>query len=114
MFELPVLQWSTKIRTGNGQWVAEGVATAGLVLVILRTASGKAASVIAFYIGAAYCFTASTSFANPAAAFGRMLSDTFAGIAPECVPAFVVAQGVGAALGVGMDWMLKAESRKRV
>jgi glycerol uptake facilitator-like aquaporin len=102
MFDLPVLQWSAKLRTGQGQWVAEAVATAGLLLVILRAPAERVAAMVACYIGAAYWFTASTSFANPAAAFGRMFSDTFAGISPACVPGFVMAQLAGAALGVGL------------
>ncbi|MCY4745830.1 aquaporin family protein [Pelomonas sp. UHG3] len=100
MFELPLLQFSTKLRSGTGQWVAEAVATFGLLLVILRAPAGRASSMVAAYIGAAYWFTASTSFANPAAAFGRMFSDSFAGIAPACVPGFVAAQLAGAALAV--------------
>jgi glycerol uptake facilitator-like aquaporin len=100
MFDMEILQWSTKIRSGTGQWIAEAVAAAGLIFVILRAPAGKAASLVAAYIGSAYWFTASTSFANPAAAFGRMFSDSFAGIAPTCVPGFVVAECVGAALGV--------------
>jgi glycerol uptake facilitator-like aquaporin len=100
MFELPLLQCSVKQRGGPGQWLAEGVATAGLLLVILRAPAGRAAGLVASYIGAAYWFTSSTSFANPAAAFGRMFSDTFAGIAPGCVPAFVTAQCCGALAGV--------------
>lgn len=100
MFDLPILQWSAKVRTGQGQWFAEAVATAGLLLVILRAPSGQAPSLVAAYIGAAYWFTASTSFANPAAAFGRMFSDSFAGIAPSSVLGFVVAQVVGALAGL--------------
>jgi glycerol uptake facilitator-like aquaporin len=100
MFDMEILQWSTKLRSGTGQWTAEAVATAGLIFVILRAPAGKAASLVAAYIGAAYWFTASTSFANPAAAFGRMFSDSFAGIAPSCVPGFVAAECAGAALGV--------------
>jgi glycerol uptake facilitator-like aquaporin len=102
MFDLPILQWSTKVRTGAGLWIAEGVATAGLLLVILRAPAGRAAAMVAAYIGAAYWFTASTSFANPAAAFGRMFSDSFAGIAPGSVSGFVVAQLVGAGVGLGV------------
>ena len=102
MFELEIFQWSTKVRTGPAQWFAEAVATAGLLFVILRSPEGKASSMVACYIGAAYWFTASTSFANPAAAFGRMLSNTFAGILPSDVPAFMGAQIVGGFLG----WML--------
>ena len=100
MFDLPILQFSTKVRGGTGQWIAEAVATAGLLLVILRAPAGRAAPMVAAYIGAAYWFTASTSFANPAAAFGRMFSDSFAGIALGSVPGFVVAQLVGAAIGL--------------
>ena len=100
MFDLPVLQWSTKVRSGTGQWIAEAVATFGLLLVILRASHARAAAMVAAYIGAAYWFTASTSFTNPAAAFGRMLSDTFAGIAPASVPGFVLAELVGAAVAV--------------
>ena len=99
MFELEIFQWSAKVRTGQAQWLAEAVATGGLLFVILRSPQGKASSIVACYIGAAYWFTASTSFANPAAAFGRMFSNTFAGISPVDVPAFVVAQLVGGLLG---------------
>lgn len=100
MFELDILQWSTKVRTGTAQWFAEAVATAGLLFVILRSPEGKASSLVACYIGAAYWFTASTSFANPAAAFGRMFSNTFSGIYPPDVPAFVAAQIVGGFAGL--------------
>jgi glycerol uptake facilitator-like aquaporin len=111
MFELPVLQWSTKVRSGTGQWLAEGIATAGLLLVILRAGPGRASSLVAAYIGAAYWFTASTSFANPAAAFGRMWSDSFAGIAPASVPGFVLAQCAGAVLGAALDRWLSGSPR---
>jgi glycerol uptake facilitator-like aquaporin len=97
MFELEVFQWSTHIRSGPGQWLAEGIATFGLVLVILRMPAPRVAAGVAAYIGAAYWFTASTSFANPAAVLGRTLSNTFAGIAPASAPAFVLAQLAGAA-----------------
>ena len=100
MFELPIVQFSSKVRGGSGQWIAEAVATAGLLLVILRAPPGRASAMVAAYIGAAYWFTASTSFANPAAAFGRMFSDSFAGIAPASVSAFVIAQFVGAFIGL--------------
>ncbi|MFM8796035.1 MAG: aquaporin [Betaproteobacteria bacterium] len=100
MFDLPVLQFSSKVRSGMGQWVAEAVATAGLLLVILRAPPGRAAPMVAAYIGAAYWFTASTSFANPAAVFGRLFSDSFAGSAPGSAGGFVVAQCVGAAMGL--------------
>lgn len=103
MFDLPLHQLSTKVRTGQGQWLAEAVATAGLLLVILRAPAGKASAMVAAYIGAAYWFTASTSFANPAAVAGRMMSDTFAGIAPGSAPAFIAAQLVGAGIGWGLS-----------
>ncbi len=106
MFDLPILQWSTKLRSGHGQWIAEAVATAGLLLVVLRAPASRVAAMVAAYIGAAYWFTASTSFANPAAAFGRMLSDSFAGIAPASAPGFVLAQFVGAGLGLGLHLLL--------
>jgi glycerol uptake facilitator-like aquaporin len=106
MFDMDILQWSTKLRGGTGQWIAEAVATAGLLLVILRAPPGRVAAMVACYIGAAYWFTASTSFANPAAAFGRMFSDSFAGIAPPSVPGFVAAELVGAAIGVWIHRLL--------
>ncbi len=107
MFGLDLLQWSTKVRTGSSQWLAEAVATAGLLLVILRAPEGKASALVACYIGAAYWFTASTSFANPAAVFGRMMSNTFAGIRPIDAPGFVVAQLLGAAIGLALFAMLR-------
>jgi glycerol uptake facilitator-like aquaporin len=100
MFGLDILQWSQKVRTGPAQWLAEAVATAGLLFVILRAPAEKAPALVACYIGAAYWFTASTSFANPAAVFGRMMSNTFAGISPADAPGFVLAQLVGAVVGV--------------
>ncbi|MEP7100949.1 MAG: MIP/aquaporin family protein [Burkholderiales bacterium] len=109
MFEMPILQFSTHVRSGTGQWIAEAVATAGLVLVILRAPPGRAPAMVAAYIGAAYWFTASTSFANPAAAFGRMFSDSFAGIAPTSVPGFVVAQFAGACIGLFVHHLLHHE-----
>jgi glycerol uptake facilitator-like aquaporin len=102
MFDASILQLSTKVRSGPGQWFAEVVATAGLLLVILRAPAARVAAMVAAYIGSAYLFTASTSFANPAAALGRMFTDTFAGIAPASVPAFVAAQLVGAALAAAI------------
>lgn len=113
MFDLQVLQFSSKVRSGMGQWVAEAVATAGLLLVILRAPPGRAAPMVAAYIGAAYWFTASTSFANPAAVFGRMFSDSFAGIAPGSAWGFVAAQGVGAALGLAIHTMLEQRAPHR-
>ncbi len=106
MFDMSILQVSTRLRTGAGQWIAEGVASFGLLLVILRSPSGRASARVAAYIGAAYWFTASTSFANPAAVFGRMFSDSFAGIAPASAPAFVAAQLIGAGLAVGVHQLL--------
>jgi glycerol uptake facilitator-like aquaporin len=106
MFEMTVLQFSVKVRGGTGQWIAEAVATAGLLLVILRAPAGRVAAMVAGYIGAAYWFTASTSFANPAAAFGRMFSDSFAGISPGSVPGFIGAQLLGAAVGLGIHQAL--------
>ncbi len=100
MFDMSVLQLSTRVRSGAGQWVAEAVATLGLLMVILLAPPGRVAGLVAAYIGAAYWFTASTSFANPAAVFGRMFSDSFAGIAPSSAPAFVLAELAGAALAL--------------
>ncbi len=102
MFDMSILQFSAKARSGTGQWIAEAVATAGLVLVILRAPAGRAPAMVAAYIGAAYWFTASTSFANPAAVFGRMFSDSFAGIAPSSAPGFVLAESVGALIGLAI------------
>ncbi len=99
MFDLPVLQLSGKLREGSGQWIGEAVATFGLVLTIIGTVRMRPNSVpasVALYIVAAYWFTSSTSFANPAITVARSLSDSFAGIAPFCVPAYVAAQIVGA------------------
>ena len=108
MFDMNLLQTSAKLRDGPAQWLAEAVATGGLILVILRAPAGKAAALVACYIGAAYWFTASTSFANPAAVLGRMLSDSFAGIAPSSALGFVAAQFAGGAIGVGIDRLLGA------
>jgi glycerol uptake facilitator-like aquaporin len=102
MFDLPTLQYSVKVRTGLGQWVGEAVATFGLILTILGTVRHRPAWVpasVGLYITAAYWFTSSTSFANPAITVARSLSDTFAGIAPNDVPMFIAAQLLGAALG---------------
>ena len=111
MFELPILQWSLTVRTGPGQWFAEAVATFGLVLTILGCLAGPRAAIpyaVGLYITAAYWFTASTSFANPAVTLARAMSDTFAGIAPADVPAFWAAQIVGAigALAVS-NWLFR-------
>ncbi len=109
MFDMDIFQWSHKARTGYGQWLAEAVATAGLLFVILRSPADKASSMVACYIGAAYWFTASTSFANPAAVFGRMMSDSFAGISPMDAPAFIAAQLIGAGLGLGLYALLSSD-----
>jgi glycerol uptake facilitator-like aquaporin len=106
MFDLAIVQFSTRVRSGTGQWIAEAVATFGLLLIVLRAPTPRVAAMVAAYIGAAYWFTASTSFANPAAAFGRMFSDTFAGIAPTSVPGFVGAELVGAGLAVLLERVL--------
>ncbi len=110
MFDMNLIQLSTKLRSGTGQWLAEAVATFGLLLVILRAPAARVATMVACYIGAAYWFTASTSFANPAAAFGRMWSDSFAGIAPSSVPGFVVAELAGAALAMLVHKTLQARA----
>lgn len=102
MFGLPILQFSEKVRTGPGQWIGEFIATAGLILTIVGTARHRAEAIapaVALYIIAAYWFTSSTSFANPAITLARALSDSFAGIAPGDVPAFIVAQLAGALAG---------------
>lgn len=103
MFELPLWQASAHIRTGPAQWLAEAVATFGLLLVVLGHRRPEDAPwMIAAWIGAAYWFTASTSFANPAITIARSLSDTFSGIRPVDVPQFIVAQLVGAILALGV------------
>jgi glycerol uptake facilitator-like aquaporin len=100
MFELPLVNASLHHRGGIAQWLAEAVATGGLVLVVLASSSSRdAAWRVAAWIGAAYWFTSSTSFANPAITIGRSLSNTFAGIQPTDVPAFIGAQVAGGALG---------------
>ena len=100
MFELPILQFSAKARTGAGPWLGEAIATFGLILTILGTVRYRpnaVAASVGLYITAAYWFTSSTSFANPAITVARSLSDTFSGIAPGDVPMFVIAQLAGAA-----------------
>jgi len=100
MFELPAIQASTHVRTGGAQWLSEVVATAGLVYIAFSSPSVSAATWrVPAWIGAAYWFTASTSFANPAITIGRSLTDTFAGIRPADAPGFIVAQMVGGILG---------------
>jgi len=112
MFEVRILQTSGHVRDGWGQWLAEVVATAGLVFVVLRAPPNRVAMVVAAYIGCAYWFTSSTSFANPAATFGRMFSDSFAGIAPRSAPGFVIAESLGAAVGYFLDSVFAAEGSR--
>ena len=120
MFELPIWQFSTHVRTGPGQWLAEAVATFGLLLTIfgcVARAPGSVAYAVGLYITAAYWFTASTSFANPAVTLARALSDTFAGIAPTGVIAFIAAQFAGAVLALAMAqwlWTAKIETANPV
>jgi glycerol uptake facilitator-like aquaporin len=114
MFELPVWQFSATARTGAGQWLAEAVATFGLLLTILGCVAQRPDAVpyaVGLYITAAYWFTASTSFANPAVTVARSLSDTFAGIAPAGVPAFIVAQFAGALAAIALSrWLWPARA----
>lgn len=109
MFGLELVQFSEKARTGGAQWFAEGVATFGLVLVIFGGLKARAEAIpmlVGLYITAAYWFTASTSFANPAVTIGRAFTNTFAGIDPAHVAAFIVAQLVGALLALGLaGWL---------
>ena len=116
MFELPVLQISLTERSSAGQWLAEAVATFGLLLTILGVASKASAAVpyaVGLYITSAYWFTASTSFANPAVTIARSLSDTFAGIAPHGVPAFIAAQLIGAIVALPLaSWLWGGASLK--
>jgi glycerol uptake facilitator-like aquaporin len=101
MFELPLLQASVHVRTGPAQWLSEAVATAGLIVVVVGSEGpNEAAWRVSAWIGAAYWFTASTSFANPAITIARSLSNTFAGIAPAHVAGFVVSQVCGAVVGL--------------
>ncbi|KOF13179.1 MIP family channel protein [Ensifer adhaerens] len=110
MFDLPLLQLSETVRTGSGQWIAETVATFGLVLTILAGLRFRGDAIpwlVGLYITAAYWFTASTSFANPAVAIARAFSNTFAGIRPADVPAFIGAELLGALIAtVVVGWIL--------
>jgi glycerol uptake facilitator-like aquaporin len=109
MFELPVLQFSSTLRTGTGQWLAEAVATAGLLLSVFGCVARRPDAVpyaVGLYITAAYWFTASTSFANPAVTIARSISDTFAGISPAGAPAFIAAQFAGMLAAVAISrWL---------
>ena len=114
MFDLPMLQTATKIRTGGPQWLAEVVATFGLVFTIfagIRQAPAAIPWLVGLYITAAYWFTASTSFANPAVAIARSFTDTFSGIRPFDLPGFVAAQIIGALIGVAVAAWLFAPDR---
>lgn len=112
MFELPIWQASTTVRSGTAQWLAEGVAAFGLVFTILAGLRFKPDAIpwlVGLYITAAYWFTASTSFANPAVAIARSFSDTFAGIRPIDLPGFIVAELSGAGLAMALaGWLLTA------
>ena len=114
MFALPLLQTSTKIRTGGAQWFSEGVAAFGLVAIILASLRFERKAVpmlVGLYITAAYWFTASTSFANPAVAIARSFTDTFSGIRPFDLPGFILAQLAGAIIAlVLMSWLLRMPS----
>jgi arsenate reductase len=116
MFALPAVTWSSTRRTGGHLWLGEVVATAGLVLLIFALArSGRtsaAPAAVGAYIAAAYWFTSSTSFANPAVTIGRAFTDTFAGIAPSSVPAFVIAQIAGGIVGVALLLALYPDVRR--
>jgi glycerol uptake facilitator-like aquaporin len=116
MFELPLWQVASTVRTGGGQWLAEVVATFGLLLTIFGCLRGAVAAIpyaVGLYITAAYWFTASTSFANPAVTIARALSNTFAGIAPVNVFGFVVAQMIGASAAlVFAGWMWRPKQPK--
>jgi len=113
MFDLSALQLSQTIRTGPGQWLSEAVATFGLLLTIFGSLTSAPTSVpyaVGLYITAAYWFTASTSFANPAVTVARSLSDTFAGIAPADTPAFLISQMAGAVAAVAVGGWLWPKS----
>jgi glycerol uptake facilitator-like aquaporin len=114
MFALPAIELSANMRSGSGLWLGEAVATFGLVLIILgavRTARQAIPWLVGLYITAAYWFTSSTSFANPAVTLARSLSNTFAGIAPASVPAFVLCQIVGALMALLVARVLFAKER---
>ena len=106
MFDKPLIEMSTKLRSGGNLYLGEIVATAGLILIInLLVHQEKLVlipAMVAAWIGSAYFFTSSTSFANPAVTIGRSFSDSFAGISPECVPRFIAAQILGALIGLGL------------
>jgi glycerol uptake facilitator-like aquaporin len=111
MFGLPIIQLGTRPRDGAGLWIAEAVATFALMLVVLRARPERVAAMVAATIGAGYWYTASTSFANPAATFGRMLTDSYTGIATASVPMFVLAQLAGAVAAVAAHRRLGEDQR---
>jgi glycerol uptake facilitator-like aquaporin len=117
MFELPALQLASEPRTGAAQWFSEAVATFGLVAVILgglRTSRAAVPALVGLYITAAYWFTASTSFANPAVTIARALTDTFSGIRPLDAPGFILAQLAGALLALGLaGWLFRPAEAAR-
>ena len=110
MFDHPLIETATKLRSGGNLYLGEIVATAGLILIInLLVKQGKLMLIpvmVSAWIGSAYFFTSSTSFANPAVTIGRTLSDSFAGIAPSCAPRFIAAQILGALIGLGLTKVL--------
>ena len=117
MFALPLIEASAKVRTGPSQWLAEGIAAFGLVAIILGGLAVNRVAVpwlVGLYITAAYWFTASTSFANPAVTIARALTDTFSGIRPIDVPGFIVAQVIGALLALALaGWLWNAAATQK-
>lgn len=115
MFALPIIEASTKVRTGGAQWFAEAVAAFGLIVTILagiRFRPNAVPWLVGLYITAAYWFTASTSFANPAVAIARALTNTFSGIRPVDLPGFIAAELCGAFVGMlFIGWLLRAQTR---
>jgi len=114
MFSMEPVVWSTKVRGGFGQWLGEVIATLGLLMVIFLIPQRRGVAVavaVGAYIGAAYFFTSSTSFANPAVTVARMFSDTFAGIQPASAPLFIVMQLAGTGLAIGLVWFLLGRQR---
>jgi glycerol uptake facilitator-like aquaporin len=116
MFELPLIQVATTVRTGSGQWIAEAIAAFGLVFTILAGLRFKSDAIpwlVGLYITAAYWFTASTSFANPAVAIARAFSNTFAGIRPIDLPGLIIAEIIGAVLASALAaWLLAGDAAK--
>ncbi len=114
MFGLPIIETSTKMRWGQGQWIAEAVASFGLLLSIfgaIRNAPNSVPMIVGLYITAAYWFTASTSFANPAVTIARSMTDSFAGISPVSVLPFIVSQIIGAVLATGVSlWLFNSSA----